>query len=389
MSTKPLLRKDLPGPLPPELWLDIMPDLPSPTIKNLSLTCQSFRHAAQPLLFRRLVFTFDPGPNTPLDGMLAEKYVEWSTQKMTYCGAEMNTAVREVYLSLPRPRQAQKHLSDSLYSQLLNTILCSLPNLTNLNALGCTNMTFSAQHISNLCLSGRVPQLFIHECRWEIPQPEDLPHRLRVSALTISTKEDVVYINGWHEFVESDSVSLSVVAATSQSLSSLKTYPHIIQNLSSLQAEESTEVLPILAEILSLRPPLRSLHMFYKDFRDSVTLSEITAHSYGSLPLLETYEGPFELLPLISTKQSLAQLKTVRLRAQFDSESAVVYVASAAQRLERLSIIVHSLTRSMIIALIDHCSMLKDLTIVAETPNLTGFDSVSVCHKLLIHVAKN
>ena len=379
MSTKSLPRKELPGSLPPELWLDIISSLPWRTIQLLSLTSQSFRHATQPLLFRRLVFTFDPN-----DNMQPEEYVDWSTQKMTFCSAEMNATVREVHLSHPRPRQDHKPLSDSLYNQLLTAILCHLPNMTNLDALKCTNITFSAQHISNLCLSGSVPQLFLDACRWEIPQPKDLLHRLRVSAFTISTKEDVVHINGWHQFVESDTVSLSVIAPTPQSLSSLKTYSHIVQDLSSLDTYMYPGMLPLLVDILSLQPPLRSLRMHHSPHH-SVPLSEITASSFSHLPLLEIYEGPFELLRSISTEQSLAQLRNVQLRAPFNSESAIVHVGSAAPHLERLEIHVHFLMRATLSAVVDHCNMLKDLSIIAENTTLTDFNSVLVCRPLLIY----
>ena len=372
----------LPGPFPPELWLDIISDLPRPTIKLLSLTCQSIRHVVQPLLFRRLVFTFNP--NAPHGHMQPEEYVDWSTQKMSFCSAEMNAAVREVDLSHPRPRQDYISLSDSLYNQLFTTILCYLPDMINLDALKCTNITFSAQHISNLCLSGRVPELFLHACRWEVPHPDDLMHRLRVSKFTLSTKEDVVHINDWHEFVESDMVSLSVIAPTPQSLSSLKTYPHIIQDLSILETDMCPGVLPLLADILSLQPPLRSLRVHHSPHH-LVPLSEITVSSLSHLPLLEAYEGPFELLLSISTEQSLARLRNVQLNALFNPESAIVHIGNAARYLESLEIHVHFLMRSTLDAVMVHCNMLKDLSINAENMTLTDFDSVSVCHTILTH----
>ncbi|KAG2040932.1 hypothetical protein BDR03DRAFT_857216, partial [Suillus americanus] len=42
--------------LAPELWLEIFEHLPSRTLHVVTLTCQSFRYLAQPLLFHSLTF---------------------------------------------------------------------------------------------------------------------------------------------------------------------------------------------------------------------------------------------------------------------------------------------------------------------------------------------
>ncbi|EGN92594.1 hypothetical protein SERLA73DRAFT_146817, partial [Serpula lacrymans var. lacrymans S7.3] len=44
------------GHLLPEIWLGVFNQLPRQNIRDVTLTCHSFRHLAQPLLFRSLSF---------------------------------------------------------------------------------------------------------------------------------------------------------------------------------------------------------------------------------------------------------------------------------------------------------------------------------------------
>lgn len=382
MSTKPFNSEDLPGSLPPELWLDIMPHLPWQIQKELALTCQSFRHVAQPFLFRRLVFT--------LPQKMDEEYLEWSSGKISFCSSQMSAAVRKVHLDVPHLRR--RHHSDTLYDRLIDQILSSLPNLINLVALECSNIVFAAQHISHLCLKSSLPQLVLDNCSWVLP--EHLPNRLHVSALIISTKQNAKDVDGWHDFLESDSVSLNFA---STKLGDLIKYPHTVRHMSELDFTLDSQTLPLLAEFLMLQPPLRLLHAVVLTEPDAdrnpVTASGITAYSFSSLSSLNSYQGPYELLHVVSNEQCLTQLRKVHLKAlahggyypSADAEIIVAHIGEAAPRLEELEFWVGSLTRTVLIAVVGHCTVLKNLEIsggIGENTNSAGFSSVSVGQKM-------
>ncbi|KAJ7162881.1 hypothetical protein C8R46DRAFT_330383 [Mycena filopes] len=131
--------------VPPELWIQIFSYLSTPLdVRALSLTCQSFRQLAQPLLFTKI--STHPAPGIALRGLQANKYRRRTSQRLEFfLSPHIAPAVRECWIDPPSPED-----DDLPTDVLIDAIFDGLCNLPNLRVLGCRVIRLTSSRLAVL-----------------------------------------------------------------------------------------------------------------------------------------------------------------------------------------------------------------------------------------------
>ncbi|KAG1751843.1 hypothetical protein EDB19DRAFT_1203825 [Suillus lakei] len=121
--------------LAPELWLAIFEHLPFRTLHDVTLTCQSFRYLAQPLLFHSLTFcpySLDTDNKRFIPRI---ETVERTKQRIQFCSsARIAHAVRECKF-YPRYIVGAVLNPEIAHNVLLDILLDTLPLFVNIQSL--------------------------------------------------------------------------------------------------------------------------------------------------------------------------------------------------------------------------------------------------------------
>ncbi|KAG2143688.1 hypothetical protein DEU56DRAFT_910817 [Suillus clintonianus] len=291
-----------------ELWLAIFEHLPIRTLHDVALTCQLFRHLAQPLLFRSL--TFCPySLDTDNQRYIARiETVERTKQRIQFCSsARIAHAVRECKF-YPRYIVGAVLNTEIAYNVLLDMLLDTLPLLINLQSLSFMFVDLSQSQLLKLCALRSLGTLFLGNCRVEHVQSLP-PSKLQVSDLTIiCDNKPSMFENDHNDYGLSvfspdhlRSVSIinpvaasqflnNVLGNTSQSLTQLRCLA-LPCNLEVVRAFRSLlHLIPELAELKFARP---------SQIQHSLPKDETFSLSTYSRPLkpLSKYQGPRQLLP--------------------------------------------------------------------------------------------
>lgn len=301
--------------LAPELWLEIFSQIPLRELRDVTLTCQSFRYLAQPLLFRSL--TFCPYSMDMANQRFIPRLetIEHTTQRIQFCSSSrIAHAVRECKL-YPRYYVGAVH-SDIASNTLLDILLDALPRFVNLQSLFFMFIDLSQAQVLKLCALRHINNLMLGNCTVEHVHPPP-PSKLQVVDLTIGcsnqTRESG---HGLSVFSPDHLQSVSIVNPTVASYfldNFLGNASHSLLQLRTITLPCEVEVVHAFSRLLPLVPELAELTFDHprpsmaqphipKD--DNFTLSTFC------LPVrpLSKYQGPRQLLPYFVRPGALEHL---------------------------------------------------------------------------------
>lgn len=292
--------------LAPELWLAIFEHLPFRTLHDVTLTCQSFRRLAQPLLFRSLTFcpySLDTNNQRFIHRL---ETVERTKQRIQFCSsARIAHAVRECKL-YPRYIVGAVLNQKIAYNVILDILLDTLPLFVNLQSLSSMFVDLSQSQVLKLCALRSLGSLFLGNCTVEHVQSLSSP-KLQVANLTIICDNKIVLENsqnshGLSIFSPDHIRSVSIINPATASYFLNNFIGNASQGL--LQLRRLTlpcdlEVVRALRPLLHLIPELAELKFARpSQMRYNLPKDEefsLSAHTYPLKPLSK-YQGPHQLL---------------------------------------------------------------------------------------------
>ncbi|KAG0698562.1 hypothetical protein DFH29DRAFT_90013 [Suillus ampliporus] len=294
--------------LAPELWLAVFEQLPCRALHDVSLTCQSFRYLAQPLLFHSLTFcpySLDTNNRRFIHRL---ETVERTKQRIQFCSsARIAHAVRECKF-YPRYIVGAVLNADIAYNVLLDILLDTLPLFINLQSLSFMFVDLSKPQVLKLCALRSLGNLSLGNCTVEHVQ--SLPSsKLQVSDLTIicdnkpRVLEDGRNGHGLSVFSPDHLRSVSIInaVAASQFLNSfLGNASQSLLQLRRLTLPCELEVVRAFRPLLHLIPELAELKFACPSkIQHDLPKDEMFSLSTYSHPLkpLSKYQGPRQLLP--------------------------------------------------------------------------------------------
>lgn len=301
--------------LAPELWLEIFDHLPSRTLHHVTLTCLSFRHLAQPLLFRSLAF-FPYFVDTENQRFIPQlETVEHVKQRIHFCSSSrIAHAVRECKLY---PRYiVDAAPSDIAYDIILDILLDALPHFINLRSLFLMFVDLSQAQVLKLSALRNVGKLLLGNCVMEHVRSSP-PSKLQVVDLNIVCDNQSRVMESGHglsvfspDHLRSVSVNNSIVASyfldtflgdASQGLLHLRsiTLPCEIEVVRAF-----SRLLHLVPELIDLKFCRPSLTQHHTPKNDNFNLS---AFRLPVKPLLK-YQGPRQLLPYFVRPGALKHL---------------------------------------------------------------------------------
>jgi hypothetical protein len=353
-------------PLLPEIWLQILTHLTHHDIQSASLTCQSLRQMAQPLLFHTLTFfpyTFDR--HREIRHLPSVDVIQRTLHKLFFCSSNQLIAPAVKRLIICPILEPISEDGDQNENLIIDHILNALHNFVNLAAVLCHHIWFTSQHLINLSKLGKLRLLGLTDCRLDIPA--DSPITPSVSHLAICSL--TLPSDDWFSYFHPDTVSLTVGGLYTSVLPALVISPSTIPYLRSLSTTVNRETLPLLVAVLTHKPPLRSLRLNTSE----MTGCEIHAVSFTPSPLLDTFQGPPVFLQSICTTKSLRNLRHLQLSSLSpqrndepdDVKFALVSLGESAAGLETLRFSVRYLTEDLLKTTVSLCHNLKKLSISA------------------------
>ncbi|KAG2159165.1 uncharacterized protein EDB93DRAFT_1076155 [Suillus bovinus] len=290
--------------LAPELWLAIFEHLPCRTLHDVTLTCHSFRHLAQPLLFRSL--TFCPYSLDTINQCFIHRLetVERTKHRIQFCSSvRIAHAVRECKF-YPRYIVGAVFNPEIPYNVLLDILLDTLPLFVNLQSLSFMFVDLSQSQLLKLCALRSLGNLFLGNCTVEHVQLLS-PPKLQVANLTIICDNTNILGNGHGLSVFSPdhlrSVSIINPLVALQFLNNfMGNASHGLLQLRCLTLPCNLEVVRALRSLLHLIPELAELKFARpSQIQHSLPKDEYFSLSTHSNPLkpLSKYQGPRQLLP--------------------------------------------------------------------------------------------
>ncbi|OAX33635.1 hypothetical protein K503DRAFT_700117 [Rhizopogon vinicolor AM-OR11-026] len=301
--------------LAPELWLIIFDHLPPRFLHDVTLTCHSFRHLAQPLLFRSLTFcpySLDMNNRRFIPRL---ETIEHTKQRIQFCSSSrIAHAVRECKL-YPRYIVGAVH-SDIASDVLLDILLDALPHFVNLRSLFLMFVDLSQSQMLKLCASRNIGNLLLGNCAVEHIKSLP-PSKLQVADLTIVCDNQSRVMESGHGlsvFSPDHLRSVSIVNPTVASYflnNFVANAPHGLLQLRSLTLPCEAEVVHAFSRLLPLVPELVDLKFCH--LRPSTTQphipKEFTLTTFcPPVKPLSKYQGPRQLLPYFVRPGALEHL---------------------------------------------------------------------------------
>lgn len=304
--------------LAPELWLAIFEHLPFRTLHDVTLTCQSFRYLAQPLLFRSLAFcpySLDTNNQRFIHRL---ETVERTKQRIQFCSsARIAHAVRECKL-YPRYIVGAVFNPRIAYNVILDILLDTLPLFFNLQSLSFMFVDLTQSQVLKVCSLRSLGNLFLGNCTVEHVQSLSSP-KLQVANLTIVCNNKTMLGNrqnghGLSVFSPDHIRSVSIINPATASYFLNNFIENTSQGLLQLRALTlpcDLEVIRALRPLLHLIPELAELKFARpSQMRYSLPKDEdfsLSAHPYPLKPLSK-YQGPHQLLPYFVRPGALEHL---------------------------------------------------------------------------------
>lgn len=298
-----------------ELWLEIFDHLLPGTLRHVSLTCHSFRHLAQPLLFRSLTFCPYSIDTASRRFISRPETVEYTERRIQFCSSSrIAYAVRQCTL-FPRHIVGAAH-SDIAYEVLLDILLDTLPHFTNLQSLFLIFVDLNQSQVLKLCALRNVRHLGLANCTMEHVRSLSLC-KLRVADLTIACDNRLrvtASSHGLSIFSPEHLRSASIINPTVLSYffdTFLGDASQGLMHLRNLTLPCEVEVVLAFSRLLHLVPELAEL----KFFRTSTNQPQVHRDdqftlSTFRLPVkpLSKYQGPRQLLPYFVRPGALEHL---------------------------------------------------------------------------------
>ncbi|KAJ3574752.1 hypothetical protein NP233_g1556 [Leucocoprinus birnbaumii] len=325
--------------VPPELWLSIFPHLDNKDLRAVTRTCSKFRLLSQPLLFRILdISPFFLAYNTDRVIYRPQHYFQTTLRRLEFYKSPLIApAVTELWIS-PYARSGfpSRHLADDLDPTLvISVVIDALPAFPNLQSLTWHCIDIQPSWWNAIQKQSSLKRLWINSSTILPPPSNDQPlptNSLQVSRLDLdhyAWEGQTTNLVSVHEerLKGVDPVLLSMTirpeSIRSVSIPRHDTALHTLSILSKIQPDagctlssltvpysctSSEDFIPSLTAATSLK----ELHLLAPQ-EDSAAPNEFKGWlPPSSLPLLDTYQGPYHLLPIFSNAN---QPKPRRLRA--------------------------------------------------------------------------
>jgi hypothetical protein len=353
--------------LPPELWLEAFSFLPTKSIECSTLVCQSFRHLAQPMLFRCLTFRPSVMDINLEDGIVRYRLrkddnFSWDVRRLDFCTSSRMASFIQYINIYPIHGGRDYNPSDNQDSNLfLDTIFLRLSLFINLRIVSCRDLCLQVRrHWSHLHNVPVLEKLVLRNCSMIANEPIDMSmDPLEVTCLLISSNHHKKFpINT----VKADRIFL----ISTSTLDTLYISPNTIHHLRLLHIRIGQAHLPLLDKILSQHPPLQDLKL---DWLESLSVDAIGAWYFTPLPLLEAYQGPCVLLPGLSTGGPFPNLRRLRLShcACPDRLLDILHnLGESARRLERLQLTASYITKRLLSTIFFNFQHLRHLLLESE-----------------------
>ncbi|KAJ7609757.1 hypothetical protein DFH06DRAFT_1246684 [Mycena polygramma] len=237
--------------VPSELWQQIFSYLWLPwDLKAVSLTCQSFRYLAQPLLFTKI---YTHPRSMTLRGLQPNKYRRRTTQRLEFfLSPHIAPAVREAWIDPPLAED-----DDLPTDVLIDAIFEGLRKLPNLSGLGCRSVRLTSKRLAILHRLS-LTTLSLESCLSDLQDFTDLR---AIPLYNVTFK--------YHDLMSHDAVLPPLL--------SLFLSPRHLQRLSST----STQILPV---IIRGRPFTRLFHL---EIPVASLASDLLVTALSRLPALE------------------------------------------------------------------------------------------------------
>jgi F-box-like len=285
---------------PPELWLNIFPYVPPNSIEDVTLTCKLFCDLAQPLLFSQplTLNAFAHGPSGLLP--LSPADVKKSLDLLVFCTSErIAPSIRHWNVQhLPGADAGEDHTNPQDHTNLnlvLDKFLTMLPCFVNLKSIRFCDMEFGDVEVESLCRLRKLEKISLRNCGVKITKPANA--RIRIDDLAVSAMEPWLDVLDWE--------NMTCLRSPRSLPPSLLTS---LQGIQELHVSLAPSIIFPLLDALPHLPLLNTLHLTYDTFDENAPYPSSVHHRPIHIPLLATYQGPYELFHLLSSDEDLLSL---------------------------------------------------------------------------------
>lgn len=313
--------------VPPELWLSIFPYLDDKDLRAVTRTCSDFRLLAQPLLFRVLdVSPFFLAYNSDRIIYRPRQYLQATLDRLNfYKSPRIAPAVKGLWVS-PYARSGfpARHLADDLNPTLvISAIIDALPTFPNLRSLTWHCIDIHPSWWASIQRQPSLTKLWINSSSILPPSSTDEPlsaNSLKVTHLDLdhyAWEGQTTNLVSVHEErlkgVDPLLLSMTVNSEYIRSVSvprydtALRLFSVLRKLGSDIRCTLSSLTLPYSSTIsedfvpsLIASPSLKELHLLAPQEDGDTHIELKDSLPPTSLPLLETYQGPYHLLPIFS-----------------------------------------------------------------------------------------
>jgi hypothetical protein len=282
-----------------------LPDSEDQTVRNLTMTCSSFRYIAQPLLFRNVTVrpfrTFVKFDHSKVQMALQPTEVEWHLSRLQFLTSpRIAPAVRRVQAIPTETWQRDFPVrTPGEVDTILSALLSALPAFPNLREVVFNHLDFSSAHIELLSRVQRFRTLMIVGCT----APSFIPshHLLAVDFLRVTPSVDTGGISHlWMGAIKLEIVS-TLYFSTSEHTHTFLTAARArcMQALRSLDINITYSSTPHILSVLSALPRLEVLNMttFFRGENPTSDGQDLDfATGKITLPSLHHYNGPLNIL---------------------------------------------------------------------------------------------
>lgn len=244
---------------------------------------------------------------------------------------------------------------------------------TGLVTLVCERFQWSELTCADFAEVGRVQELEIRECAVRLSQPVGTRELLRVDQLKVTSSDlERFPLTDWYSMVDAREVSLVVGQPHRPCLVQLSESPDIVKNLQGLVSTvpRTPNTYLLLNDII--RDSSHSLQSLHLNFERLTRPDALALLEWPKAPLLHTYFGPIGLLVLISTAESLRNIRHLYLHdvkgSSFEPETllqTIEEIGTPTSRLETLTFSAIGITDHLLQTVFRRHPYLKNLTITS------------------------
>jgi hypothetical protein len=249
---------------------------------------------------------------------------------------------------------------------MLYAILDHLPKFVALESVAFINLCWTPPLWREFRPVPRLKELLIIDCILEAGESDDTICRLQIPHLLILSSCRTFTTENWLSVVTATHIAFDITLVGPSEPKDLHLQPITMRHLQSFATSVTPDTLSSLAEVLGQKPPLEKLGVVLLRSEVQVNYSDIlNSFPCTSLPLLDTFHGPYELFRRLSADGSWHNLRDLA----FDStvcEAAMLTdilreLGKAATALESLEYISIDATEQLYLATLSTFHHLKYL----------------------------